>query len=79
MSERENADSDLDVFEDHKGHKRTLYSEGGTLSKKAKLTSVNRLILLCVVSQSKESNDNMKLLFDFTKINNIPFKFVSDF
>lgn len=79
MTETENTDSSLEVFEEHKSHKRTLYSEGGILSKKAKLTSVNRLILLCVVPQIKESYDNMKLLFDLTKVNNIPFKFVSDF
>lgn len=60
-------------------HKRKLYSQGGSVSKKGKLTSVNRLILLCVVPQIKESYDNVKLLFDLTKINNIPFKFVSDF
>lgn len=33
--------------------KRKLYSEGGSVSKKGKLTSVNRLILLCVVTNIK--------------------------
>ena len=59
--------------------KRKLYSEGGSVSKKGKLTSVNRLILLCVVPNIKETHENVKLLFELTKINNIPFKFVSDF
>ena len=59
--------------------KRTLYSEGGRLSKKGKLSSVNRLILLCVVPGIKETHANIQLLFDLTKLNDIPFKFVADF
>lgn len=59
--------------------KRSLYSEGGTVGKKSKLTSVDKLILLCIVPQIKESYDNVKLLVDLTKLNNISFKFVADF
>lgn len=59
--------------------KRTLYCEGGSIGKKAKLKSVKRLILLCVVPEIKETYDNVKLLFQLTNINNIPFKLVCDF
>ncbi|CAH0557396.1 unnamed protein product [Brassicogethes aeneus] len=59
--------------------KRKLYSEGGSTGHKAKLTSVHRLIMLCIVPDIQETYDNMKLLFELTNINNIPFKFVSDF
>lgn len=59
--------------------KRTLYSEGGIISKKSKLTSVNHLIMLCAVPKISESYENLKVLFDLTKINDIPFKFVADF
>lgn len=60
-------------------NKRKLSSEGGSLSKKSKLSSVNKLILLCVVPAIKETHANIELLFDLTQMNNIPFKFVSDF
>lgn len=59
--------------------KRTLYSQGGSMSKKRKLSSVDRLILLCIVPEIKESYENVKLLFELTGINNIPFKFAADF
>lgn len=49
------------------------------MCKKRKLSSVYRLILLCIVPQIKETYKNVKLLFELTKINNIPFKFVADF
>ena len=59
--------------------KRKLYSEGGSISCEAKLTSVKKVILLCIVPQIKESYDNVKLLFDLVQINRISFKFASDF
>jgi hypothetical protein len=59
--------------------KRSLYSEGGSVGRKGKLTGVHRLIMLCIVPQIKESYENLDLLFKLTKINNISFKFVSDF
>lgn len=59
--------------------RRHLYSEGGTTGQKGMLTSVNRLIMLCTVPQIEETYDNVKILFDLTKLNNIPFKFASDF
>lgn len=71
--------SSSEVFKELNICKRKLYSEGGSVSKKNKLTSVYKLILLCVVPQIKESYDNIKLLFDLTKINEISFKFVADF
>lgn len=59
--------------------KRKLYSEGGSMSTQAKLSSVHRVILLCIVPQIKETYENIKLLFELTELNCIPFKFVSDF
>ena len=58
---------------------RRLYSEGGNVGKKGKLTSVRRLILLCIVPQIKESYGNIELLLKLINVINIPFKFVSDF
>ncbi|KAJ8677778.1 hypothetical protein QAD02_013565 [Eretmocerus hayati] len=58
--------------------KKCLYSEGGSSRRKNKLTSVKRLILLCVVPQVKESYENLKLLFELTNLNNISFKFIAD-
>lgn len=60
-------------------HERSTYSEGGSFGKEAKVSSVNKLILLCVVPQIKETYENIKILFDLTKLNNIAFKFISDF
>ncbi|CAH1106663.1 unnamed protein product [Psylliodes chrysocephalus] len=54
-------------------------NECGKLAKTRKLTSVNKLIMLCLVPQIKESYENIKRLFELTKINDIPFKFVADF
>lgn len=79
---QENSDGDDFNYDDltiHDKNQRSLYSEGGSASKKAKLMSVKRVILLCIVPKIKETYENVKLLFDITKINNIPFKFVSDF
>lgn len=58
---------------------RSRYSDGGSVGKKAKLTSVKRLIMICIVPKIKETHDNLDLLFRLTKINDIPFKFVADF
>lgn len=44
-----------------------------------KMTSVHKLIMLCIVPNIKESYDNVKKLFELIKINDIPFKFVADF
>lgn len=59
--------------------KRKSYEEGGSISKKGKLTSVDSLILLCITPDIKETHANMKILFELTNINKIPFKFVADF
>lgn len=40
---------------------------------------MKRLIMLCIVPDVKESYANLKILLDLTKINDIPFKFISDF
>ncbi|XP_043473381.1 uncharacterized protein LOC122505669 isoform X2 [Leptopilina heterotoma] len=59
--------------------KRCRYSGGAVTGRKAKLTSVNRLIILCLVPKIKETYENLELLFQLPKLNNIPFKFVADF
>lgn len=59
--------------------KRSTYENGGSLGKKSNLNGVNRLILVCVMPNIKESYDNVRLLWNITKLNNIPFKFVSDY
>ena len=43
------------------------------------MTSVKKVILICVVPNMKESYDNLKLLFDLIQINKICFRFASDF
>lgn len=58
--------------------KRTRYSDGGSVSKDLKLTSVYKTILLCIVPSVLETYDNLQILFNLTNINNISFKFVSD-
>ncbi|KAL7297469.1 hypothetical protein TKK_0009839 [Trichogramma kaykai] len=64
---------------DEHENQRALYSTGGSASKKRNLNSVYRLLLLGTVPRIKESHENMKTLFELTKINEIPFKFASDF
>ena len=71
-----------ELNESHDGffkQERSKYKDGGSFSKLSKLTGVNKLIMLCCVSDVKETYGNIKLLFDITRLNNIPFKFVSDF
>ena len=58
---------------------RSKYSDGGIVGKKAKLTSVKRLILLCVVPKIKETYENLDLLFKKIRINDVPYKFLADF
>lgn len=68
--EKENSD-ELD-------QKRTRYSDGGSISKDQKLSSVYKTIILCMVPSVLETYDNLQILFSLTNINNISFKFVSD-
>ena len=75
----ENNQEDFDDIVEEPMTKRSKYSQGGTVGKAAVITSVYKTVLLCVVPKIKESYDNMKVLFDLIKINEIPFKFVSDF
>ena len=35
--------------------------------------------MLCCVPEVKESYENMKILFELTQLNKIPYKFVADF
>ena len=42
-------------------------------------TSIKKLIMLCIVPDIKETYDNVEMLFELIKINDISFKFVSDF
>lgn len=72
-------DSDQETGYNSPIKKRSLYSEGGSIGKKGKLTGVHRLIMLCAVPDVKETYENIALLFKLTNINNNPFKFVSDF
>lgn len=76
-SEQSKTDNDDFILNENK--KRTLYSEGGTLSKRAQLLSVKRTIILCIVPKISKTYANVKLLCDLTKINNLPFRFISDF
>lgn len=66
-------------LESQDSSKRTKYSEGGTVSKKRELISVKRVIILCIVPDVKETYNNLKKLFDLTKINNLSYKLVADF
>lgn len=59
--------------------KRIPYADGGSMAKKAKVSSVKRVILLCIVPDIKKTYENMELLFDLIKLNNISFKFIADF
>lgn len=75
----ENYDEDENLDFEPSPKKRCLYAEGGSLRKKANLNGVKRLIMLCVAVGIKESYSNLRQLFHLTKVNNIPFKFASDF
>lgn len=72
------SDDYLDAADSTSDNKRATYQEGGTCSKTSKLTSVKKLIIICIVPQIKETYDNIKLLFDLIDINKIAFRFVSD-
>lgn len=63
------SESIADSNEDHSSAKKR---------KVDKVTSVHKLIMLAIVPAIKESYENVKILFDLMKINDIPFKFVSD-
>lgn len=71
-------DSECDEDENDIAGTRSLYSEGGSCAKKSNPNSVNRLIMLCITPQIKETYENLKLLFDLININEVSFKFVSD-
>lgn len=64
---------------DSSENKKIPYSDGGSFAKKRKLNSVYRLILLCIVPNIKETYENVKKIVELTQLNDIPFKFVSDF
>lgn len=49
------------------------------LQKKYKLTSVNRLLILSIVPDIKETYENTDLLFKMSNVNNISFQFLADF
>lgn len=65
-----------DVIEEN--IKRSKYCEGGSIGKPARLTSVKKVIMLCIVPDIKETYENVKILFELTNINEISFKFISD-
>ena len=58
--------------------KRSLYKGGGGIGN-YKLSSVKRVILICLVPECKETHRNMKILFELTELNKISFIYVSDF
>ena len=58
---------------------KKLYSDVVSTTQKPKLTSVQRLITLCIVCLIKETYDNIKQLFAFIQIYKIASKFVSGF
>ena len=70
-------DSDVDCDIDIK--KRRLYAESQGCSEKQTLTSVHKVIILCIVPKISETYDNLKTLVDLTKLNKIPFRFIADF
>ena len=55
---------------------RSTYQDPGD---EFKLTSVKRVIILAIVSDIPETHHNIQLIFDKTKVNNIPFKFCVDY
>ena len=58
--------------------KRSLYNGGGGIGNYI-LSSVKRVILICLVPECKETHRNMRNLFELTELNNISFIYVSDF
>ena len=72
--EKEENDSDV-----YKSKNVSYYFTGGSIStNERKLTSVYKLILLCMVPRIKETYENFKTLVQLTKLNEIPFKFLAD-
>lgn len=81
-SQNESSDDNIcydDLNSQKVKRKRISYADGGSMAKKAKVSSVKRVILLCIVPDIKETYENIQKLLDLTKLNDIPFKFVSDF
>ena len=59
--------------------KKRRFSEGGSVGGSDKCTSVKKLFLLCIVPDIVETYENIKILFDLVKLNNISFKLLADF
>ena len=57
---------------------RSTYAEGGTL-KKGLLSGDKRVIPLAFVPDIKETHANLNLIFELTRLNDIPFKLVADY
>lgn len=73
-------ESDLELECSHHDYEtETERNKANFAGSKGKCTSVNRIILLCLVPDIKENYNNLQFLFDLIKINNIAFRFVSDF
>lgn len=71
--------SESDDGESPTKRQRTTYKEGGSLGKKSNLNGVNRLIMLCAVPNIKETYDNVRILWNITRLNSIPYKIVTDY
>ncbi|XP_043469388.1 uncharacterized protein LOC122503046 [Leptopilina heterotoma] len=75
-------DADCSSEDDNYEPKEKIFKskcEKVNVKSEAKLTSVKKLLMLCIVPDIKESYENLKTLFEITGINKIPFKFVADF
>lgn len=71
---------DIEESDFYLQEKRRKFSpEDSIVAAKGKVTSVQRLILLCTVPNIKETYENVKLLFELTNLDNLSCKFVSDF
>ncbi|KAJ8683890.1 hypothetical protein QAD02_019682 [Eretmocerus hayati] len=56
-----------------------LESSRSSRKNKSELTGVHKLLLIAIVPSVKETYENLRLLFDLTNINNLPYKFLADF
>ena len=68
-----NDDCEEDYEPPNKKRATSIYRDGGGLSKELKVTSVKRLIMLCIVPNIKETYGNIAILFDLIKLNNVFF------
>ena len=68
--------SEESLFDNIPAKKKKI--DPGNVKVESSLIGVKKLIMLCVVLDIKATHENIKMLFDLTKINNISFKFSSN-